>query len=91
MANDLRVDPGALRAGATSSALIAAELGALPMSPNSGGYPSCAGVSAMDSAVITARTTQSSRVSAQAGDLSAAAFRYDSADEHSAGGLAELM
>ncbi|WP_269085839.1 hypothetical protein [Mycolicibacterium peregrinum] len=39
----------------------------------------------------TARTSQSSRVSAQAGDLSAAAQRYDAVDEQHAGGLAELM
>ncbi|MUL85310.1 hypothetical protein FZI95_24885 [Mycobacterium sp. CBMA247] len=91
MANDLRVDPGALRAGATSSEMIAAELGASPTSSDAGGYPSCTGVTAMDSAVITARSSQSSRVSAQAGVLSAAALRYDAIDEQSAGGLAELM
>ena len=91
MANDLRVDPGALRAGATSSEMIAAELGASRACPDAGGYPSCAGVLAMDSAVTTARSSQSHRVSAQAGDLSAAALRYDASDEQSAGGMAELM
>jgi hypothetical protein len=45
----------------------------------------------MDGAVITARTSQSSRVSVQAGDLSAAALRYDAVDEQHARGLAELM
>lgn len=91
MANDLRVDPGALRAGATSSEMIAAELGNAPASLDAGHYPSSTGVIAMDSAVITARTSQSSRVSAQAGDLSAAAQRYSAVDEQHAGGLAELM
>ncbi|MCV7067728.1 hypothetical protein [Mycolicibacterium houstonense] len=91
MANDLRVDPGALRAGATSSEMIAAELGASLVEPDIGNYPSCTGVAAMDAAVTTVRATQSSRVSAQAGDLSAAALQYDAADEHTAGGLAELM
>ncbi|MBU9766541.1 hypothetical protein FR943_22195 [Mycobacterium sp. TNTM28] len=91
MANDLRVDPGALRAGATSSEMIAAELRASATAPDAGDYPSCAGVSAMDAAVITARGTQSGRVSAQAGDLSAAALRYDVSDGHTAGGMAELM
>lgn len=91
MANDLRVDPGALRAGATSSELIAAELGVSPARPDAGGYPSSTGVSAMDDAVITARSSQSGRVSAQAGHLSAAAHRYTATDEQHAGGLAELM
>lgn len=91
MANDLRVDPGALRAGATSSEMIAAELGHAPAGPDAGRYPSSTGVVAMDGAVITARTSQSSRVSAQAGDLSAAAQRYSAVDEQHAGGLAELM
>ncbi len=91
MANDLRVDPGALRAGATSSAMIAAELGASRPRPDAGSYPSGTGVAAMDSAVTTARSFQSSRVSAQAGDLSAAAVRYGVVDEQSAGGMAELM
>lgn len=91
MANDLRVDPGALRAGATSSEMIAAELRLTPARPDAGGYPSSTGVVAMDGAVSAARTAQSSRVSAQAGDLSAAAQRYDAVDEQHAGGLAELM
>ncbi|CRZ18501.1 hypothetical protein [Mycolicibacterium neworleansense] len=91
MANDLRVDPGALRAGATSSELIAAELGVPPARPDAGGYPSSSGVSAMDDAVISARACQSGRVSAQAGHLSAAAHRYAASDEQHAGGLAELM
>ena len=91
MANDLRVDPGALRAGATSSEMIAAELGAPPDGPDAGGYPSSTGVVAMDGAVIAARMCQSNRVSAQAGDLSAAALRYAAVDEQYSGGLAELM
>lgn len=91
MANDLRVDPGALRAGATSSATIAAELGAPLGRPDAGGYPSSTGVAAMDDAVITARASQSGRVSTQAGHLSAAAVRYSAIDEQHAGGLAELM
>ncbi|WP_301120786.1 type VII secretion target [Mycolicibacterium fortuitum] len=91
MANDLRVDPGALRAGATSSEMIAAELGNAPAIPDAGHYPSSTGVIAMDGAVVTARASQASRVSAQAGDLSAAAQRYSAVDEQNAGGLAELM
>lgn len=91
MANDLRVDPGALRAGATSSEMIAVELGAAPAGSGVGEYPSSSGVAAMDTAVVHVRTMQSGRVSAQAGDLSAAAGRYDAIDEQSAGGVAELM
>lgn len=91
MANDLRVDPGALRAGATSSEVIATELGIPPARPDAGSYPSSSGVAAMDDAVITARATQSGRVRAQAGYLSAAAYRYGAIDEQHAGGLAELM
>ncbi len=91
MANDLRVDPGALRAGATSSEMIAAELGVSHARPDAGGYPSSTGVSAMDDAVITARTTQAGRVRAQAGYLSAAALQNAAVDEQHAGGLAELM
>lgn len=91
MANDLRVDPGALRAGATSSEMIAAELGVSPVCTDAGGYPSSTGVAAMDDAVSSARTSQAGRVSAQAGHLSAAALQYAAADEQHAGGLAELM
>ncbi|MDH6198878.1 hypothetical protein M2272_005542 [Mycobacterium frederiksbergense] len=91
MANDLRVDPGALRAGATSSEMIAVELGASPVGGGAGGYSSCSGVVAMDAAVTTMRTMQSGRVSAQAGDLSAAALQYDAIDGQTAGGLADLL
>ncbi len=45
--------------------MIAAELGLSPARLDAGGYPSSTGVSAMDDAVITARASQSSRVSTQ--------------------------
>ncbi|WP_254849117.1 hypothetical protein [Mycobacterium sp. GA-1841] len=71
--------------------MIAVELGAASVDSGVGGYPSSSGVAAMDSAVMNVRAMQSGRVSAQAGDLSAAAGRYDAIDEQSAGGVAELM
>ena len=91
MANDLGVDPHALQAGATSSEMIAAELRLPGPWPDVGGYPSGAGVLAMDGAVTVTRTSQASRISEQAGAMSVAALQYDSVDSSAAAGLAELM
>ena len=90
MANDLRVDPGGLRAGATSSAMIAAELTAEKVDVGTHS-PTHAGVSAMEVAVAAARVRQSSRVGALAGAMMAGAGQFESVDEQSAGGVAELM
>ncbi|MHC9296657.1 hypothetical protein ACRCUN_29690 [Mycobacterium sp. LTG2003] len=90
MANDLRVDPGGLRAGAISSEMIAAELTAETVDAALVS-PTHTGVSAMDAAVSAARGRQSTRVSAQAGDMLAGASRFEAVDDETAGGLAELM
>ncbi|MBU8809133.1 hypothetical protein KL953_09510 [Mycolicibacterium goodii] len=90
MASDLRVDSGGLRAGAVSSEMIAAQLtlGHVGVGTDS---PTHAGVSAMDAAVTAARARQSTRISAQAADMLAGALLFETADEDSAGGMAELM
>lgn len=90
MANDLSVDPGGLRAGAISSEMIAAELTAETVG-TAVESPTHTGVSAMDAAVSSVRARQSTRVSAQAGDMLAGASQFEAVDEETAGGLAELM
>lgn len=90
VANDLRIDPGGLRAGAISSEMIAAELTAETVDA-AADSPTHTGVSAMDAAVSAVRARQSTRVSAQAADMLAGASRFEAVDEESAGGLAELM
>ncbi|MGV9801191.1 hypothetical protein ACWDTP_24410 [Mycobacterium sp. NPDC003449] len=91
MANGLRVDWSGLNAGAANSELIAAELTVDARAGADNSQPSYRGLSAMDSAVLSARTRQSARVSGQAEVLSAAGVQYEAIDTQTAGGLAELM
>ncbi|AFP41752.1 hypothetical protein MSMEI_5310 [Mycolicibacterium smegmatis MC2 155] len=48
-------------------------------------------MSAMDAAITAARARQSTRINAQAADMLAGALLFETADEDSAGGMAELM
>ncbi|WP_396910293.1 hypothetical protein [Mycolicibacterium sp.] len=82
MANELEVDSGGLRIAAASSevaaatALTGAEFGGLSAS-----RPSSAGVAAVNAALTSVQSRQSSRVTGQAGDLSVSGARYDTTDD----------
>lgn len=80
MANELQVDPAGLQSAANSSTGVAADLTSLGASNPTSSQPSAAGVAAMNAALMSTQNRQSTRMTAQAGDLTASSARYDTTD-----------
>lgn len=88
MANDLEVDTSGMRAAASDSGQIAADV--LADGSKAGpiaARPSGIGIAALDAAGAAVRTRQANRIAAQAGDVATAGGRYDDTD----GGSAEAI
>ncbi|BBY17723.1 hypothetical protein [Mycolicibacterium litorale] len=83
MANELQVDANGLRVAAAASGAVASLL----VGADSGGItvaqPSGAGVAAMNAALTSLQSRQSSRITDQAGDLSVSGAKYEGTDSSS--------
>jgi len=80
MANGLEVDAGGLRVAAAGGDGIAAGLSGGTFDAVAIAQPSGAGVSAMNAALASVKSRQSTRMTGQAEDLSASSARYDTTD-----------
>lgn len=80
MANELHVDAAGLRSAANSSEGVAAGLTGTGTSNPTSTQPSAAGVAAVNAALASTQSSQSARMTSQAGDLTTSSARYDSTD-----------
>lgn len=90
MANELGVSAESLRTAASSSESIAESLTDSHCG-QSGTQPSSAGIAALDTAIASARSRQSTHVSGNADAVSTANARYDHTDTEAATNLTDTV